>query len=152
MASLNGPSRTLVQVPHDSRRTPLDKIAWIHLVDGHVLSTRSIDKDVYYLPGGKREAGESDLDALAREIHEELSVRIDRARAAHVGTFEAQAHGHPTGVIVRMTCCTAAFTGELAPANEIAQMAWLTFPDRERSSPVDRLVLEHLHNRGLLRD
>jgi len=35
-----------------------------------VLSTRSKGKDTYYLPGGKRESGESDLDTLEREIDE----------------------------------------------------------------------------------
>ena len=45
----------------------IDKIAWIHLDDGKILSTRSRGKDVYYLPGGKREPGETDLDTLVRE-------------------------------------------------------------------------------------
>jgi 8-oxo-dGTP diphosphatase len=78
----------------------IDKIAWIHLVDDRVLSTRSIGKDVYYLPGGKREAGESDLDTLVREIREELSVHIDPASAVHLGTSQAQADGHSEGVMV----------------------------------------------------
>ena len=40
--------------------TPIDKIAWIRLEDGKILSTRSRGKDVYYIPGGKREPGETD--------------------------------------------------------------------------------------------
>ena len=40
--------------------TLIDKIAWIRLEDGKVLSKRSRGKDVYYLPGGKREPGETD--------------------------------------------------------------------------------------------
>ena len=129
---------------------PIDKIAWILLRDGRVLSTRSVGKDVYYLPGGKREPGESDLDTLVREISEELTVHIDRSTAEHVGTFEAQAHGHQDGVTVRMTCYTAAFTGTLTPAAEIAELAWLTLADLPRSSPVDALILTHLHEAGLL--
>jgi hypothetical protein len=38
--------------------------------------SRSRGKDVYYLPGGKRGPGESDIDTLVREIHEGLSVAI----------------------------------------------------------------------------
>ena len=56
--------------------TIIDKIAWIRLEDGAILSSRSRGKDVYYLPGGKREPGESDVDTLVREIREELSVAI----------------------------------------------------------------------------
>jgi 8-oxo-dGTP diphosphatase len=33
--------------------TLIDKIAWIQLADGKVLSTRSRGKDVYYLPQGR---------------------------------------------------------------------------------------------------
>ncbi|GAA5107494.1 NUDIX hydrolase [Nocardia iowensis] len=128
----------------------IDKVAWIHVVDGKVLSTRSRGKDVYYLPGGKRELGESDTATLAREVLEELTVRIDPTTARHIGTFEAQAHGHPDGVVVRMTCYTADFEGSLAPASEIAEIVWLTGSDRDSVPPVDQLIFTHLQDQGLL--
>ncbi|GGN59126.1 DNA mismatch repair protein MutT [Actinoplanes lobatus] len=130
--------------------TEIDKIAWIHLVDGRVLSTRSRGRDVYYLPGGKRDPGETDMDTLIREIREELSVTIDPATARHLGTFRAQAHGHAAGVTVRMTCYSARHEGALHPDNEIEEIVWLTHADRPRVSPVDRLILDHLHTEGLL--
>ena len=86
----------------------IDKVAWILVEDGRVLSTRSVGKDVWYLPGGKREPGETDLETLRREIDEELSVEVDVPGAVHLGTFTAQAHGHTTGITVRMTCYRAA--------------------------------------------
>ncbi|MBW6435630.1 NUDIX domain-containing protein [Actinoplanes hulinensis] len=130
--------------------TEIDKVAWIHLADGRVLSTRSRGRDVYYLPGGKRDPGETDVDTLVREIREELSVTIDPASARHLGTFRAQAHGHAAGVTVRMTCYTAEFAGTLHPDSEIEEIVWLTHTDRPRVSPVDRLILDHLHTDGLL--
>jgi 8-oxo-dGTP diphosphatase len=129
----------------------IDKIAWIELRDGRVLSTRSIGRDVYYFPGGKREAGESDADTLVREIREELSVDIDAATAVHVGTFEAQAHGHPDGTLVRMACYTADHGGELRADNEIAEIVWLGYADRDAVSPVDQLVFDELHRTARLR-
>jgi 8-oxo-dGTP pyrophosphatase MutT (NUDIX family) len=128
----------------------IDKVAWIELVDGLILSTRSHGKDVYYLPGGKREAGEGDLDTLVREISEELTVAVDPATARHMGTFEAQAHGHPGGVIVRMTCYSATYTGTLTPSMEIAELAWLSYADRDRVSPVDQLIFDQLRSAGTL--
>ena len=128
----------------------IDKVAWIFLENGRVLGTRSRGKDTYYLPGGKREPGESDVETLVREIREELTVEIDGASAEHVGTFEAQAHGHSSGVTVRMTCYTASFAGELAAASEIEELAWLTTADVDRISPVDRIIFAHLHEAGLL--
>jgi len=128
----------------------IDKIAWILLRDGQVLSTRSRGKTVWYIPGGKREPGETDLEVLAREVREELSVEVDVAQAKAVGVFEAQAHGHAEGVVVRMSCYAAPYRGELAPAAEIEEMAWFDFRDWKRSAPVDKIIFEHLYAQGLL--
>ncbi|MEV7623472.1 NUDIX domain-containing protein [Actinoplanes sp. NPDC089786] len=128
----------------------IDKIAWIHLRDGAILSTRSHHRDAFYLPGGKREPGESDLDTLVREIREELTVAIDPSTAAPAGIFEAQAHAHPQGIRVRMTCYTATYSGTLTPAAEIAELAWLTYADRNRVSPVDKLIFDQLRDDGQL--
>jgi 8-oxo-dGTP diphosphatase len=128
----------------------IDKVAWIRLDGGAVLSTRSRGKDVYYVPGGKREPGETDVETLVREIREELSVDIVAGTARHLGTFEDQAHGHAPGVVVRLTCYTADFSGDLAPDNEIAEMAWLTHADRDRVSPVDKQLFDHLLDAGQL--
>ncbi|WP_331755788.1 NUDIX domain-containing protein [Streptomyces sp. NBC_01643] len=130
--------------------TIIDKIAWLRLEAGKILSTRSRGKDVYYLPGGKREPGESDIQTLTREIDEELTVTIAPNSAVHAGTFEAQAHGHATGTTVRMTCYTADYQGTLKPSNEVEEIIWLTYADRERVSPVDQLIFDHLHRSGQL--
>lgn len=126
----------------------IDKVALLELVDGRILSTRSKGKDVFYLPGGKREPGESDVETLTREVAEELLVRIDAATARHAGTFTAQAHGHNEGVEVRMTCYTAEYEGTPRADAEIAEVRWLTYADRARVSPVDQLIFDHLHEAG----
>lgn len=87
---------------------------------------------------------------MAREIGEELSVDVVVDGAALLGVLDAQAHGHPAAVVVRMTCQTAPYRGVLAPAAVIEEMAWITFADRLRSAPGDHLIFEHLHASGLL--
>ena len=130
----------------------IDKIAWLHLHDGRLLSTRSRGKDRYYLPGGKREAGETDQQTLLREIREELTVALDPASLEHVGTWEAPAHGHPAGVLVRMACYSARYTGTLQPAAEIEELVWLTYRHRAEVSAVDQLIFDWLREQGLLND
>ncbi len=129
----------------------IDKIALIHLDNGRILSTRSRGKDVYYLPGGKREPGESDTDTLVREISEELAVAVRPGTAVHVGTFQAQADGHPEGTVVQMACYTAEYEGEPVASSEIAEVVWLTYADRDQVAPVDQLIFDDLHQRSLLR-
>ncbi|MFB5674028.1 NUDIX domain-containing protein [Paenibacillus terreus] len=123
----------------------IDKIAWIYLQNGRVLGARSQGKELCYLPGGKREPGETDEETLIREIKEELSVDILPESISYVGTFEAQADGKSEGIIVKMTCYTAKFTGELRPDSEIAELVWLTSQDRDRVSRVSQIILEQLH-------
>lgn len=128
----------------------IDKLALIYLRDRRILAARSKGKDTYYLPGGKREAGESDHAALIREIKEELSVDLCPETLHYLGQFEAQAHGREDGVLVRMTCYTADYVGTLAPAAEIAELAWLSYADKARTSVVTHLIFDWLQERDLL--
>lgn len=128
----------------------IDKLAWIHLVDGRILSTRSKGKTKYYIPGGKREHGESDPVALIREIREELTVTLDASSLTSVGVFEEQADGHANGIMVRMTCYSGTYTGTLRPDSEIAEMVWLNYKDRDMISAVDQLIFDYLKEKGEL--
>lgn len=130
--------------------TIIDKIAWIHIVNGQVLCARSKGKDTYYLPGGKREAGETDEETLAREIEEEISVQIKSKTVSYFGSFEAEAHGKAEGVTVKMTCYIADFEGTLAPASEIEELSWLSYKDRDRVSVVTQIIFDKLHEQKLL--
>lgn len=132
------------------KSTFIDKLAFIYLRDRKILSTRSIGKDVWYIPGGKREAGESDVQALTREVQEELSVDLLPQSIKKYGVFEAQAHGKPEGSIVRMTCYTADFSGDAQAANEVEEIRFLTYADKFSTSPVDHLIFDDLKSKGLL--
>jgi len=55
----------------------------------HRSPDRAAYPDVWDLPGGHREPGESELDALARELHEELRVRIVAGSTSHLCRLDA---------------------------------------------------------------
>ena len=131
-------------------RQYIDKLAWVHIKNKKILSTRSKGKNTYYIPGGKRENGETDHQALIREIKEELSVDLIPETIQFVGSFQAQAHGKPEGMMVRMTCYTGKFKGEFACASEIDEAVWLSHKDRERSSTVDKDIFDWLKERDLI--
>jgi putative hydrolase of HD superfamily len=126
----------------------IDKVAWIHIRDGRLLCVRSHGKDSFYMPGGKREPGESDEACVEREVNEELGVTLRPATLRAVGVFEAQADGKPEGTLVRIACWSGEFDGRLEARAEIAELAWLSHADRDRCSPAAQLILDELHRRG----
>ncbi|MFC7220650.1 NUDIX domain-containing protein [Streptomyces polyrhachis] len=129
----------------------IDTVAWIHLADGRVLGARSRGEELFYIPGGKRHDGESDRETLLREVEEELTVRLLPQSVRHFQTYEAALHRPGDDRTVRMACYTAEFTGTLAASSEIEELAWLSYADRERTPPVDRLAFDDLRAAGMLR-
>lgn len=128
----------------------IDKLAFIYIKDKKLLVTRSQGKDVWYIPGGKREANETDSLALIREVMEELNVDLIAETIQHYGDFKAQADGKPEGVMVHMTCYTAEFMGSLQPSSEIEELGFFGYDEKNKTSAVDQLIFDDLKNRQLI--
>ena len=114
------------------------------------MSTGTRGKDTYYILGGKRGKGETDHQALIREIREELSIDLDPGELKLFGTFEAQAHGKADGVVVRMTFYEGPYKGNMSPAAEVEEVAWFQHRERWRSSPVDKMIFDWLKDENLI--
>jgi 8-oxo-dGTP pyrophosphatase MutT (NUDIX family) len=128
----------------------IDKLALIYIENKKILAARSRGRDTYYIPGGKREPGESDQDALVREIQEEVSMELNPSLLKFYGEFRAQAHGQPDGVQVRLRCYTTVERGVVSAAAEIDEVAWLGYADRPKVSLAAQLLFDDLHANGLL--
>jgi 8-oxo-dGTP diphosphatase len=59
----------------------------VHLENGRILCAPPRGRDVFYIPGGKREGAENDLQILLREIAKELTVAL----LPETGTTEIRA-------------------------------------------------------------
>jgi hypothetical protein len=129
---------------------PVDAIAWVHVRDRRLLVVRAKGKDRFYLPGGKRESGESDAAALSREVREELGVDLRHETLRLSTVIVDTAHGYADGRQVRMACYTAEHVGTPAANGEIAELAWLSHRDGGRCAPAARRVLDELHERDLV--
>lgn len=129
----------------------IDKLAWVYIKDRKILSTRSKGKNAWYIPGGKREGKETDIQALLREVKEELTVDLIKDSIKYLETFKAQAHGKPEGVLVQMTCYTANYKGNLKPSAEIEEMTYLASDTNPNLlSPVDRIIFAYLKDRNII--
>jgi 8-oxo-dGTP diphosphatase len=128
----------------------IDKLSLIFIKNRKALSSISKGKEVFYFPGGKREEGESDEQALSREVKEELSVKLVPETIKYYGTFRAQAHGKPPGTIVKMACYTALFSGKLKASSEIEKLVWVDSKNIGEAPPVDKLILEDLKRKNLI--
>ena len=123
----------------------------MHVKGRKQLVVRSKGKSAFFTPGGKREAGESDAQALIRECREELSVELKPSSLKPYGVFQAQAHGKPEGTMVIMTCFTADFDeSALAPANEIEELKWIGSAEAGCVSATSALILQDLKAKGLV--
>ncbi|MGB5189501.1 NUDIX hydrolase [Robiginitalea sp.] len=128
----------------------IEAVSWVHLEDGQILSSRSEGKSRYYIPGGKRMPEEQELEALTREIEEEMGVVLKPDSISLLGIFEAPADAQPPGTLVRLSCYTGLYEGTLKPSSEIREIVWLTYQDRNLVAPADQLVFDFLYQKGML--
>ena len=65
------------------------------------MSTKASEKTNIICLVVKEKPEKQTSKTLIREINEELSVTIDNKTLNYIGTFEAQAHGHEEGIVVK---------------------------------------------------
>lgn len=92
--------------------------------DGKTLLVRKRGTHAFMQPGGKIEPGEQPVDALARELKEELGIRVDPARAHFLGTYSAQAANEP-GFDVHCELFKVVINVPVHAAAEIEEAVWV---------------------------
>lgn len=118
--------------------------------DRRVLMVTARDRDVYYMPGGKIDPGETPAEAAAREAFEEVALRLDPAELEHLFEVRTQAHGEPDGRQVRMVVFRAETDASPAASAEVGAVHWVTSADADRCPPAGREVLTRLEASGLI--
>ncbi|HHS7811106.1 NUDIX hydrolase [Pseudomonas putida] len=92
--------------------------------EGQTLLVRKRGTTAFMQPGGKIEAHELPVHALARELEEELGLQIDPAQACFLGQFSAPAANEP-GFVVQAEIFQLTINTDVMPAAEIEEVIWI---------------------------
>lgn len=92
--------------------------------DGQTLLVRKRGTTAFMQPGGKIEAHELPVHALARELEEELGLVIDPEQASFLGQFSAPAANEP-GFVVQAEIFQLTIDAQVLPAAEIEEVIWI---------------------------
>ncbi|WP_334122776.1 NUDIX hydrolase [Glutamicibacter sp.] len=102
---------------------------------GEILLVRKRGTTKFMQPGGKPEFGESPLQTVIREIHEELGIRFSPEELKFNGEWIGPA-ANEDETSIHASLFTAHFNGTLEPLAELEELLWI--------APADALEREDL--------
>ena len=117
--------------------------AIIRDADDRILVVRKHGTVRFMQPGGKPEQGENPAETLARELEEELGLRVAEADLTPLGEFVSAAANEPGHRVVASAFAMRAEPDQVTVQAELAELRWITPADIE-TLPLAPLSLEHL--------
>lgn len=99
-----------------------NKIAGIIIKNRKLLMCRKYDEPHFIMPGGKIKEGETPEKTLARELKEELNVKLKSSK--YFRTWETP-HFKDKNKIVKMATYFAEIIGQPKATNEINEIKWI---------------------------
>lgn len=103
----------------------IHKAGGVIIKDRHFLVTRAQGKDIFVAPGGKLEPGETAVQALLRELMEEVQVSAQEQDVEQIGTFKAQAAGNESKTVEMEVFLVRNPQGEPVPTSEVEEVMWV---------------------------
>lgn len=95
--------------------------------DNKLLLAYSNNKKAWYLPGGKVDAGETSVQALQREVLEELNVILDPSSIRYYCHITAPAFGEQNNIIMEQDCYLCDLDQDITPGNEIGGVRFFDY-------------------------
>lgn len=127
------------------------KVALAFFKDKKILQVRTYkQKEVFYTLGGKPEKGESDEDALIREVKEEIGCELIRSSIKFLAQFEDVAHGKNRWLRARMY--TGTIIGTPQPSGEVDEIDYFdtNSPKKHLSEIARKKIFPWLRNNSYI--
>lgn len=95
--------------------------------EGRTLLVRKAGTSAFMQAGGKIEPGESALDALSRELREEIGLELDPDRTEYLGSYRAVA-AHEPDTVIRAEVFALVTSTPVMASGEIEELVWIEDP------------------------
>jgi 8-oxo-dGTP pyrophosphatase MutT (NUDIX family) len=118
-----------------------------------LLLAYSRNKNCFYLPGGKIDPGETSIQALCREIAEEMNVVICEKDLKYYTHISAPAYGEENGVIMEQDCFFLNRYITPQPSAEIGDLKYFSVDEylfETNRAPGAVIILEQLKADGYI--
>lgn len=99
------------------------KVGLLLVDDNSFLVTRKNNTSAFLIPGGRHEGEEDDVQALVREIREELDCQLDTGSLQYIGDFRDVAANEPNSYIT-VKLYSGKIVGNPVASSEIAELKW----------------------------
>ncbi|WP_412734363.1 NUDIX hydrolase [Krasilnikovia sp. MM14-A1259] len=116
---------------------------WVCIRHRRLLVVRPHGQDVYFLPGGVPEPGETLEEATVREVAEEVGIDLHTDDLTLLTEIVTAAYGRPD-TDVRLVCFTGPSDAAPVAIGEIAEVAWFTALDAGRCASAIQMLIARL--------
>lgn len=133
----------------------LPTVGLLAIKDKKLLLAFSNNKQCFYLPGGKVGTSETAVQALCREIEEELNTHIAANDLQYYTHITAPAYGESPGVIMEQDCFLLTTQIEAKAAAEIGELRYFSLQEymlQPKQAPGAVMILQLLTEAGLLEE
>lgn len=97
---------------------------------GRTLVVRKRGTSMFMQAGGKIEPGESALEALTRELREELGVEVDLGATEYLGSHRAEA-ANEANTVIRAEVFAVSVQGDVIAGAEIDELRWIEIDEMD---------------------
>lgn len=112
-------------------------VCLVEETENQILLVQVRNREKYYFPGGKIDEGESLVEALQRELKEELRLELAKDELEFIGTIVGEAYPQPNMLteLNGFKVNRAIDWSKVETDHEITDMKWFDINDSENIAP-----------------